>query len=108
MNNDGLSNEIFQEIKSKLTDNEFIKKYGTSVSVNMGREYEKHLQEKYTKLKAEFDKINKNPDDGIDKEELLDFLNNYSKGNAKIEFSKDYLERLFMFLDLDHNNQITM
>lgn len=109
MNMNGLTSEIYNEIKAKLMDQQFMNKYGTSVAVNMGREYQKHLEEKYEKLKLEFDKINKNPDDGIDRQELIDFLNSFKKSSGKeINFSEDYVEQLFKFLDLDKNNIITM
>jgi hypothetical protein len=56
-----------------------MQRYGTSLQVNMGREYQKYLDEKYTTLRKEFDKINKDLDEGIDTNELTEFLNTYSK-----------------------------
>lgn len=102
-----LTEEIFNEIKNKLSDPVFTNKYGTSVTFNMGREYQKHLEEKYAKLKKEFDKINKNPNNGIDKLELLEFFKNYQQKNT-INFSEDYVDKLFNLIDLDKNNEITM
>ena len=63
----------------KLVDENLMQKYGTSLEVNMGREYQKYLDKKYKDLKQEFDKINKNSDDIITVEELTDFLNIYSR-----------------------------
>jgi hypothetical protein len=63
----------------KLVDENLMQKYGTSLEVNMGREYQKYLDKKYKDLKQEFNKINKNSDDIITVEELTDFLNIYSR-----------------------------
>jgi hypothetical protein len=59
----------------ELLDDNLMKTYGTSLNVNMGREYQKHLERKYLALKAEFDEINKNTDDIITMDELTDFIN---------------------------------
>jgi len=63
----------------KLVDENLMQKYGTSLEVNMGREYQKYLDKKYKDLKQEFDKINKNSDDIITAEELTEFLSIYSR-----------------------------
>ena len=73
------SAELMAVLTSKLLDDNLMKRYGTSLNVNMGREYQKYLDNKYLQLKAEFDKINKNTDDVISLEELTDFINDKAK-----------------------------
>jgi hypothetical protein len=63
---------------NQIVDDNLMQRYGTSLQVNMGREYQKYLDEKYTTLRKEFDKINKDLDEGIDAVELTEFLNTYS------------------------------
>ena len=71
------SSELTAQITSKLLDENLMQRYGTSLNINMGREYQKYLDEKYSKLKVEFDKINKNSDDVITLDELTEFMNIY-------------------------------
>jgi hypothetical protein len=66
-------------LTAKLLDENLIARYGTSLNINMGREYQKYLDEKYLELKNEFDKINKNSDDSITLDELIDFMNKYGE-----------------------------
>ena len=65
------------QLISKLVDENLMQRYGTSLEVNMGREYQKYLDKKYQELKHEFDKINKNSDDFISQQELTEFLNSH-------------------------------
>ena len=71
------SEQLTSLMMSQIIDDNLMQRYGTSLSINMGREYQKYLDEKYVKLKLEFDKINKDFDDGIDSEEMNVFLNSY-------------------------------
>jgi Ca2+-binding EF-hand superfamily protein len=73
----------------------------------MGREYQKYLSEKYAVLKTEFDKINKNTEDGITLEELLEFLNSYEEETGK-KYDMEYAKKLFDLIDLDHDEEITI
>jgi hypothetical protein len=66
------------QLIGKLVDDNLMQRYGTSLEVNMGREYQKYLDKKYQDLKQEFDKINKNSDDIVSLEELTEFLNTYA------------------------------
>jgi len=70
---------LMENLTTKLLDSKLMERYGTSLSVNMGAEYHKVLSQKYEQMKAEFDKINTNKDNYIDKQELLTFLNNFQK-----------------------------
>lgn len=69
--------ELTGLMMSQIVDDNLMQRYGTSLTVNMGREYQKYLDEKYVNLKNEFNKINKDFDDGIDSEEMTMFLNSY-------------------------------
>jgi ABC-type polysaccharide/polyol phosphate transport system ATPase subunit len=66
------------ELSKKLVDSELMHKYGTSLEINMSRDYEKNINRKYQFLKLEFEKINKNSDDVISFDELKDFIFTYS------------------------------
>jgi hypothetical protein len=73
------SSQLTAKLTAKLLDENLMQRYGTSLNINMGREYQKYLDEKYHKLKGEFDKINKNSDDVITLDEMIDFLNGYKR-----------------------------
>jgi hypothetical protein len=67
--------DIATQLTQQLLDDNLMRRYGTSLNVNMGREYQKHLEKKYIRLKAEFDRINKNADEVLTIDELTDFIN---------------------------------
>lgn len=69
------TDDFVNAITSELMDESLQTRFGTSLQVNMGREYQKILVEKYRELHKEFKRINKDPRDGITVDELLDFLN---------------------------------
>ena len=72
------SAQLAARLTKELVDDNLMQKYGTSLDINMQREYQKYLDKKYHVLRAEFDKINKNQDEFISKEELMEFVNSYS------------------------------
>lgn len=94
-------------MSEKLMDPTIVERYGTSIKMTMGREYNKYLTDKYETLKKEFSKIDKNSDQHIDFEELFDFFSNY-EGNTGVRLSREYLESLYDFMDQDKNNEITV
>ena len=67
------------ELSRKLVDTDLMHKYGTSLNVNMSRDYQRNLEIKYQELKKEFEKINKDSDDFISFDELKAFLHSYSE-----------------------------
>jgi len=67
------------ELSKKLVDLDLMHKYGTSLNVNMSRDYQRNLESKYQALKLEFQKINKDSDDYISFDELKSFLHSYSE-----------------------------
>lgn len=71
--------ELVSHMMSQIVDDNLMQRYGTSLTVNMGREYQKYLDEKYFKLKKEFERINKDMDEGIDSQEMSIFLNAYQE-----------------------------
>jgi hypothetical protein len=73
-------------LSSRLLDDNLMSRYGTSLNINMGREYQKYLDEKYLELKNEFDKINKNSDEYISMEELTEFINTLGEEVSKFSF----------------------
>jgi hypothetical protein len=85
------SAELTAILTSKLLDDNLMKRYGTSLNVNMGREYQKYLDKKYLQLKAEFDIINKNTDDVITIEELSDFINSKAAEVIHSKIERDSL-----------------
>jgi hypothetical protein len=104
---DDITNEIYEEIKAKLMEPVFMNRYGTSLSMNMTQEYKKYLKENFVRLKNEFDLINKGTEDGITKDELIEYLLNNSK-NSKLEFSPEYVDNLYYLMDVNKDCQITM
>lgn len=86
---------VASELTRQLIDENLMQKYGTSLDINMGREYQKYLDEKYRTLRKEFSRINKNEDDFISIEELTDFVNYYSKEVCIINFNVRLLFGIF-------------
>jgi len=78
------TDDFVSNITNQLMDESLQSRFGTSLQVNMGREYQKLLLEKYRQLRYEFKKINKDPSDGITLNELLSFLNN---NNESVKFN---------------------
>jgi hypothetical protein len=101
------SGELAAILTQKLLDDNLMKRYGTSLSVNMGRDYQKYLDQKYITLKAEFDQINRNTDDIITIDELKHFVN-LKAGEIGLHYDNDYIEKLFNLVDVDHSKGITL
>jgi len=70
------TDDFVSDIASGLMDENLQTRFGTSLQINMGKEYQKLLLDKYRQLQFEFKKINKDPTDGITITELIEFLNN--------------------------------
>lgn len=73
------SAEHVASLSTKLIDENLMSRFGTSLQINMGREYQKYLDEKYHQLKNEFNRINKNADEVITYDELVEFLKSFEK-----------------------------
>lgn len=72
------SSKMTALIASRLIDDNLMQRYGTSLDINMGREFHKYLDKKYQDLKVEFNKIDKDADDMINVDELVKFVNSFS------------------------------
>jgi hypothetical protein len=70
-----------------LVDEMMMARYGTSLEIGMTREYQKYLDEKYHKLKSEFDQINRDADAVLSFEELVEFFQGYTKEVGYINFN---------------------
>jgi len=105
-NNDNQRN-MSDELIEKLYDENLIKRYGTSLNINMGREYKNFLEKKYVILEKEFSRINKDSNDYIDMEELSDFIHSYESETGK-KLPDNYCQQLFELIDLNHDHSITI
>jgi ABC-type polysaccharide/polyol phosphate transport system ATPase subunit len=72
------SKNLTAELTKKLVDSDLMHKYGTSLEINMSRDYQKNIDKKYIILKKEFEKINKNSDEVITFAELDEFIQSYT------------------------------
>jgi Ca2+-binding EF-hand superfamily protein len=100
---------IVKEVNEKIFDETFVKKYGTSVSFNMGLEYEDILTKNFVQLQDQFKKIDKDYNSYIDKNELFEFLTKLNQETGRgNKLQKNSIDDLFKFLDSDSDNKITM
>ena len=99
--------DLTELMSERLMDHSIVERYGTSLKMTMGREYNKYLNERYMVLKKEFQDIDKNSDSMIDFNELCEFFNAY-ESTTGVRLSKEYIESLYEFMDQDKNHQITM
>ena len=97
--------KIARELANELADKEMVEKYGTSIVQNMSRDYTKTIQKKYYKLKKEFDQINIDNNSYLSFDELYNFFKN-RKNSENI--TKEYIERLFILLDKNKDEKITL
>ena len=73
------STQLAGQMARGLVDDMMMARYGTSLEVGMTREYQNYLHDKYNRLKAEFDEVNKDSNEYISLEELTEFFTKYSK-----------------------------
>lgn len=98
---------LTEYMSEKLIDKTLIERYGTSLKMSMGKEYQSYLKDKYEKLKKEFVQIDKNGDDKIQFEELLSFFNSY-KTKTGVELTDEYMENLYDFMDQNKDDAISV
>lgn len=101
------SEQIENNLISQLYDENLMSKYGTSISVNMGRQYSRYLDSRYYELVAEFNRIDKNSDNHINFEELLSFVKSYER-TTKRTYSEEYVEKIYRLIDVDNDLAITV
>ena len=97
--------DVVKEVKDKIFDGNFMKKYGTSVSLNMGLEYESGLNTNYKDLITEFSKFNKKPESILEKQEIVNFLTSIAK-REKIDTVIN-IDDIYRLLDLEFDEDIT-
>lgn len=98
---------ISDDLMEKLYDETLIKRFGTALKENMGKDYKEFLEKKFLILEKEFARINKNSDDIIDYEELRDFVNSYQSETGRV-LPENYCKQLFDLIDLNHDKTITI
>jgi Ca2+-binding EF-hand superfamily protein len=73
---------------------------------SLGQNFKKEVGEKYEKLSNLFRRIDKNSDDMIDQQELLEFLDsNMANGN---KFDRKTFKQMFSLMDPDNSGTISM
>ena len=69
-------------------------------------EYQNKIKQSIEKLKEAFRQIDKNSDDNISQQELLEFLD--SQLDNKKKFDRNIFQKIFKSLDLDNNGTISV
>jgi hypothetical protein len=98
---------LASRLTNELLDENLMQKYGTSIHINMGREYQKYLDKKLHDLGMEFKKINRNDDDNISLEELTEFVNSYENETGR-RYDESYSRKLFNILDKNSDEKLTI
>ena len=98
--------DFITRLKDELFDPDLNNRYGTSLSINMGGKYSELIEKEYIRLTSEFEKINKDGNSYIDRDELRYFIQQNQKNNFKV--TQAYCDKLFSLLDRDDDDQITM
>lgn len=104
MNRDNL---ISEDIIKKLYDDKLVRRYGTSLSVNMGQNYKEYLEKKYVSLEKEFKSIDKDSNDSIDIEELKKFCDKY-QNETGITLPNNYFRKLMELIDLNNDESVSI
>lgn len=99
------TSDLTQYMANQLMDVTIVERYGTSLKMSMGREYNKYLSDKYEKLKNEFEVVNKTTEDSLNFDELVNFFNNY-ESKTGVKLSEEYFESLYEYLEHDKNKDI--
>lgn len=66
------------------------------------------LAKNFEHLKECFKKIDKNQDDVLTQEELLDFLDENNVKNSGKKFDRNIFKKIFEVLDMDQNGTVSM
>jgi Ca2+-binding EF-hand superfamily protein len=100
-------NLISEDIIKKLYDDKLVRRYGTSLSVNMGQNYKEYLEKKYVSLEKEFKSIDKDSNDSIDIEELKKFCDKY-QNETGITLPNNYFRKLMELIDLNNDESVSI
>ena len=101
------TNQLTELMTHRLQDQSIVNRYGTSLKISMGRDYNNYLNEKYALLKKEFAAIDKDSNQEISFEELFDFMKGY-ESKTGVTLTKEYIQDVFDFMDQDQGNSISM
>lgn len=101
------TSQLTEIMTQRLQDQSIVERYGTSLKISMGRDYTEYLNEKYAKLKAEFEIIDKDSNQELSFDELFSFLKEYEK-ETKISLTREYIQDVFDLMDKDHGSSISM
>lgn len=92
-----------QKILSKLLDKKLVSKFGASLKSSISSE--EFLKQKYNILQEEFNKINKDKNEYIDKTELAEFIRSYKPNISNI---MEYSSELFRKIDVNNDGKISI
>lgn len=101
------TSQLTEMMTQRLQDQSIVERYGTSLKISMGQEYTEYLNQKYAKLKSEFEMIDKDSNQELSFDELFEFLKGYEK-ETNIPLTKEYIQDLFDLMDKDHGSTISM
>ena len=105
-----------KELAAGTIDENLKQRYGTSIDEYMSRNRDKEIKKEISKLREQFQSIDKDKDSLISKDELKDFLNKTSVKKFIINFSQpnndfyddEYIEKIYKILDKNPNKAITV
>ena len=103
-----------KELAAGTIDENLKQRYGTSIDEYMSRNRDKEIKKEISKLREQFQSIDKDKDSLISKDELKDFLNKTSVKKFIINFSQpnndfyddEYIEKIYIILDKNPNKKI--
>lgn len=100
------SSVVAKSIMGKLFDKKLVNRYGTGLKTQMSDE--DSISKRYELLKEEFSRINKDGNDYIDVEEFFQFSQNYRELPGGKAVSRNYIEKMFAYMDTDKDNKISI
>lgn len=103
MNSSQQIQEMVSNLFKELIDKRTIKKLGTSVEQHMSRDYQKTIEEKFIRLKNEFNSMDYNEDSSLSVEEIYNF---FLSKNPNVK--KEEIQTLFELSDTDKNKRLSI
>ena len=95
--------ELIVELKNEDINKENLLKAGTEIELNMSREFQKQIEEKFIQLRKEFNSIDKNADSKLSIDELYQFFNSKNP-----QVKKEDIQSLFELMDKNKNSKISL
>lgn len=100
------SSVVAKQIMGRLFDKKLVNRYGTGLKTQISDE--DSISKRYDFLKEEFARINKDENDYIDVEELFQFSQNYKDSIEGKTVNRNYIEKLFAYMDTDKDKKISI